>query len=30
MYKIFSLVNMKGRDQSEELGADRKILLQWI
>jgi len=21
---------MKGRDQSEELGADRKILLQWI
>jgi len=26
----FSLGNLKGRDHLEELGIDRKIILEWI
>jgi hypothetical protein len=24
------LVNLKGRDHSEDLGVDRKIILEWV
>jgi hypothetical protein len=29
-YKIFLSKNLKGRDASEDLGVDRKIILEWI
>jgi hypothetical protein len=30
MHTIFSLENLKGRDQSEDLGVDGRIILVWI
>jgi hypothetical protein len=30
MHKVFSLKNLKGRDHLEELGTDRKIILEYI
>jgi len=30
MYTIFWLENLKGRDHSEELGIDGKIIIEWI
>jgi hypothetical protein len=30
MLKIFSLVNLKGRDHSEDLGVYGRIILEWI
>jgi hypothetical protein len=29
-FLIFSLENMKGRDHSEDLGIDGKIILEWV
>jgi hypothetical protein len=30
MYAVFWLENLKGRDHSEDLGVDGKIILEWI
>jgi hypothetical protein len=30
MHRIFWLENLKGRNHSEDLGIDRKIILEWI
>jgi hypothetical protein len=30
MHTIFWLENLKGRDRSEDLGADEMIILEWI
>jgi len=30
MHRKFWLGNLKGRDHSEELGVDERILLEWI
>jgi len=30
VYKIFWSENLKGRDHSEDLGTDYKIILEWI
>jgi hypothetical protein len=30
MHAIFWLENVKGRDHLEDLGIDRKIILEWI
>jgi hypothetical protein len=27
---VFLLENLKGKDHSEDLGVDRKIILEWI
>jgi hypothetical protein len=30
MHTIFWLENLKGRDHLEDLGADERIILEWI
>jgi hypothetical protein len=30
MHTVFSLGNLKGREHLEDLGMDRKIILEWI
>jgi hypothetical protein len=30
MHKTFLSENLKGRDHSEDLGIDEKIILEWI
>jgi hypothetical protein len=30
MHKIFWLENLKGRDHSEDLSIDERIILEWI
>jgi hypothetical protein len=30
MHVMFRLENLKGRDHFEDLGMDRKIILEWI
>jgi hypothetical protein len=30
MHTIFLLKNLKGRDDSEELGVDGRVILEWI